>query len=89
MDRCQPLPRGYHLKRCLTHCRKHNVVDAQAYLLERMGAVDEVGRCRLPPGPPWVDRPWFHRLTLKYAQLLSSFAFNFNCAATMRRLRCT
>jgi len=35
------LPFGYHLKRCLMHCREHNVVDAQAYLLERMGAVDE------------------------------------------------
>jgi hypothetical protein len=34
-------PCGYHLRRCLAHCRRHGVSDAEAYLLERMGSADE------------------------------------------------
>jgi len=40
----------------------------------------------LTPSRPRVDRVWFHRLKLKYDELLSSVAFNFN----FRRLsRCS
>jgi len=37
-----------------------------------------VGRCRLTPSPPQVDRAWFQRLALKCDESLSNFAFNFN-----------
>ena len=37
-----------------------------------------VGRCRLTPGRPQVDRAWCQRLKLKCVKPLSNFAFNFN-----------
>ena len=40
-------------------------------------SVNKVGRCRLTPGSPRVDRAWSQRLKLSCNELLSSFAFKF------------
>jgi len=37
-----------------------------------------VGRCRLNPVEARLERDWHQCLKLKYDELLSSFAFNFN-----------
>ena len=37
-----------------------------------------VGRCRLSPGRPRIDRVWLQCLNLTYHETLSKFAFNFD-----------
>jgi hypothetical protein len=45
-------------------------------------ATPMVGRCKLKGPETRVESAWFPRLELNYDKLVSSFASNFNCAAT-------
>jgi hypothetical protein len=45
-----------------------------------------VGRCRLTPGRPWLDRAWLQRMSIKYDKPLSDFAFNFKLRHYMMEL---
>ena len=40
-------PEGYDVRRCIAHCRAAGVVDAEAFLHERLGELDEAGRLYL------------------------------------------
>ena len=50
---------------------------------QRSGRV-EVGRCRLNPGWPWVDRAWCQRLSLNVMNRFQNLLSNSTCAATSR-----
>jgi len=50
-----------------------------AVFLREAGADAGVGRCRLTPGCPRVDRIWYQRMMkLTYDEALSNVAFNFH-----------
>ena len=40
-------PEGYDVRRCISRCRAAGVVDAEAFLHERLGDLDEAGRLYL------------------------------------------
>jgi len=47
-------------------------------LSDARSSMGVVGRSKLTPGSPRVDRAWFQRLKLNYDKALSSSALKFN-----------
>ena len=45
---------------------------------------DEVGRCRLTPDSPRLDRAWFQRLKLRNDEPLSNICLQFGVAPLQR-----
>ena len=70
--------KGCQLERCgpgLEHPNERHLKE-EAIPVANQTAVTKVGRCRLTPGGPQVDRARFQRLKLQYDNSVSDFAYN-------------
>jgi hypothetical protein len=64
--------------------RRYTMAGLESSVMTLTSRLNEVGWCMLKLVDIRVDSAWFQLVKLKYAMLLSTFAFNYISAATTR-----